>query len=304
MQWSRSLWRKAPFHWTRARSSIKEVFGKEVHTGKAIQCRVPGHSMNCLTLKIDCFLRSPTSKISAPILGLLVWRGANFGGFGALWLRGRGRHVMWSSDRKSASQGHISGCIHWLTSARLSHKGGHAYCMCMATDLNASYLYILQTLCRSIDPPVNNYLSLNFFPQTNVLKTIQRLPCFKHNFWKMHIAGDSLHWRVSFGTTFLAFKSQFQYHLKSQEQYHLLRDHFRTTKIGVFEDFGDTFWCQLVFLCFVVVPQLVSCDLLFSIFQNNFFFGNAVKKFRVFFDIGFQKNTIKIGFFKRGLSSQ
>ena len=111
-------------------------------------------------------------------------------------------------------------------------------------------------------------------------------------------------WRVSFGTTFLAFKSQFQYHLKSQEQYHLLRDHFRTTKIGVFEDFGDTFWCQLVFLCFVVVPQLVSCDLLFSIFQNNFFlFGNAVKKFRVFFTSVFKKHY-KIGFFKRGLSSQ
>ena len=31
--------------------------------------------------------------------------------------------------------------------------------------------------------------------------------------------------------------------------------------------------------------------------KKNFFLGKAVQKFRFFFDIVFQKNTIKIGFF-------
>ena len=56
---------------------------------------------------------------------------------------------------------------------------------------------------------------------------------------------------------------------------------FSHYKNRVFEDFGDNFWCQLVFLCFVFVAQLVSSDLLFSIFQKVFF-GNAVKKLGFF----------------------
>ena len=74
-------------------------------------------------------------------------------------------------------------------------------------------------------------------------------------------------------------------------------DHFRTTKIGFFEDFGDTFWCQLVFLCFVFVAQLVSSDLLFSIFQKDFFLATPSKNLGFFLTSVFKKNTIEIGCF-------
>ena len=69
-------------------------------------------------------------------------------------------------------------------------------------------------------------------------------------------------------------------------------------KIGFFEDFCDKFWCQLVFLCFVFWAQLVSSHLLVSILQKkNCFWARRSKNLGFFFDIAFQKNTIKIGFF-------
>ena len=92
--------------------------------------------------------------------------------------------------------------------------------------------------------------------------------------------------RVSFGTTSRVRNSTTSWGA-----------HFRTTKIGFFEDFCDKFWCQLVFLCFVFWAQLVSSHLLFSILLFFCFLGNRGPKFRLFFDIVFQKNTIKIGFF-------
>ena len=59
-------------------------------------------------------------------------------------------------------------------------------------------------------------------------------------------------------------------------------DHFRTTKIGVFEDFCDKFWCQLVFFCFVFLVQLVTSYFLFSIFPKISFSGEEAKKLGFF----------------------
>ena len=49
---------------------------------------------------------------------------------------------------------------------------------------------------------------------------------------------------------------------------------------------------------FCVLGPISELSLVIQHLANFFFFlGNAVQKFRFFFDIVFQKNTIKIGFF-------
>ena len=75
------------------------------------------------------------------------------------------------------------------------------------------------------------------------------------------------------------------------QQYHLLGARFRTTKIGVFEDFCDKFWCQLVFFCFVFLVQLVTSDLLFSILPKMFF-GQRGKKLGFFLTLFFEKKAL------------
>ena len=91
--------------------------------------------------------------------------------------------------------------------------------------------------------------------------------------------------RVSFGTTSRVRNSTTSWGA-----------HFRTTKIGFFEDFCDKIWCQLVFLCFVFWAQLVSSHLLFSIL--NFFFCWATRSNNLgFFLTLFFKKHYKIGFF-------
>ena len=54
----------------------------------------------------------------------------------------------------------------------------------------------------------------------------------------------------------------------------------------------------------MALAQLVTSDLLFSIFPKQKLFLAKRQKFRVFLDFVFQKNTIKIGFFLKGSSSQ
>ena len=88
--------------------------------------------------------------------------------------------------------------------------------------------------------------------------------------------------RVSFGTTSRVRNSTTSWGA-----------HFRTTKIGFFEDFCDKFWCQLVFLCFVFWAQLVSSHLLFSILQFFFLFGQRGPKILVFFWHCFSKKHYK-----------
>ena len=61
---SRNQWRKAPFHWMRARHSMNDGLGNELYTvtGKASQWRGRGHSVNCRTLEHSiteiCFKQS------------------------------------------------------------------------------------------------------------------------------------------------------------------------------------------------------------------------------------------------------
>ena len=45
---------------------------------------------------------------------------------------------------------------------------------------------------------------------------------------------------------------------------------FSHYKVGFFEDFCGSAWCQLVFLCFLALAQLVTSVVIFSIFPKGF----------------------------------
>ena len=80
-------------------------------------------------------------------------------------------------------------------------------------------------------------------------------------------------------------------------------DHFRTTKIGFFWGFLWQILVPISVFCFLALPQLVTSYFLFIIFPKNCFWQRG-KKFWDFFDTVFPKSTIKIGFIKKGPSSQ
>ena len=83
----------------------------------------------------------------------------------------------------------------------------------------------------------------------------------------------------------------------------LLAGHFRTTKIGVFEDFGVNTWSQLVCLGFRFFSQLgtfwvlVFSDIQQPLFFESLFMRQLVKMFFnkhykiVFFRVFFSKRT-------------
>ena len=87
--------------------------------------------------------------------------------------------------------------------------------------------------------------------------------------------------RVSFGTTSRVRNSTTSW-----------GTHFRTTKIGFFEDFCDKFWCQLVFLCFCVLGPISELSLVIQHLakKNVFFWATRSKNLGFFLTLFFKKH--------------